>query len=141
MAEGEGPCLDRGRGTSEGSRGIASEVKPGTETEQRTATVRHRLPSRRSAETFDLEAAGQRYCATIGRFDDGRLAEIFISNSKAGSQADCSARDASVVGSIALQFGVPVDVLRKALMRDSRGAPNGPLAVALDMVAEMEDGP
>jgi hypothetical protein len=103
--------------------------------------VRRRLRNRHEAETFDLETDGQRYCATIGRFDDGRLAEIFISNSKAGSQADCSARDASVVVSIALQFGVPVDVLRKALMRDSRGAPNGPLAVALDMVAEMEGAP
>ncbi len=103
--------------------------------------VRDRLPNRRGAETFDLEADGQRYCATVSRFDDGRLAEIFISNSKAGSQADCSARDASVVVSIALQFGVPVDVLRKALMRDLRGTPNGPLAVALDMVAEMESAP
>ena len=99
---------------------------------------RKRRPNRRGAETFDLEADGQRYCATVGRFDDGRLAEIFISNSKSGSQADCNARDASVVASIAMQYGVPVDVLRKALMRDARGAPCGPLAVALDMVAEME---
>jgi hypothetical protein len=99
---------------------------------------RKRLPNRRGAETFDLEADDQRYCATIGRDDDGRLAEIFISNSKSGSQADCNARDASVVASIALQFGVPLDVLRKALMRDSRGAPCGPLAVALDAVSEME---
>jgi hypothetical protein len=101
--------------------------------------ARHkRLPSRREAETFDLEAAGQRYVATVGRFPDGRLAEIFLTNSKSGSQADCNARDASVVASIALQYGVPLDVLRKALMRDSRGTPCGPLAVALDMVAEME---
>jgi hypothetical protein len=99
---------------------------------------RKRQPNRRAAETFDLDADGQRYCATVGRFDDGRLAEIFLTNSKSGSQADTNARDASVVASIALQFGAPVDVLRKALMRDSRGAPCGPLAVALDMVAEME---
>jgi hypothetical protein len=100
--------------------------------------ARNRLPQRHEAETFDLQADGQRYCATVGRFDDGLLAEIFISNSKAGSHADCSARDASVVASIALQYGVPLDVIRKALMRDARGAACGPLAVALDMVAEME---
>jgi hypothetical protein len=100
--------------------------------------TREFLANRHAAETFDLEADGQRYCATVGRFDDGRIAEIFISNSKSGSHADCNARDASVVVSIALQFGVPIDVLRKALMRDSRGAPCGPLAVALDMVAETE---
>jgi ribonucleoside-diphosphate reductase alpha chain len=99
---------------------------------------RKRLPNRRSAETFDLGADGQRYSATVGRFDDGRLAEIFISNSKAGSQADCNARDASVVVSIALQYGVPPDVIRKALMRDARGAGSGPLAVALDMIADRE---
>jgi len=100
---------------------------------------RKRLANRHEAETFDLDAGGQHYRATIGRFpENGRLAEIFISNSKAGSQADCIARDASVVASIALQFGVPLDVLRNALMRDARGKANGPLGVALDMVAEME---
>jgi hypothetical protein len=101
---------------------------------------RERPANRREAETFDLEADGQRYCATIGRFDDGRIAEIFLTNSKSGSQADTNSRDASVVASIAMQYGVPVDVLRKALMRDSRGAPCGPLAIALDMVAAQDEG-
>jgi hypothetical protein len=99
---------------------------------------RERPANRRAADTFDLRAAGQRYVATLGRFDDGRPAEIFITSNKAGSEADTSARDASVVASIALQYGVPLDVLRKALMRDARGAPCGLLAVALDMVASME---
>ena len=103
--------------------------------------TREILANRRLAETFDLEAGGQRYCATVGRFNDnGRLAEIFLANSKSGSQADTNARDASVVASIALQYGVPLDVLRKALMRDARGAPCGPLAVALDMVAAQDEG-
>lgn len=93
---------------------------------------------RRAHELFGFDVGGRHFTAGIGRFDDGRLAEIFISDSKSGSQADCNARDASVVASIALQYGVPLDVLRKALMRDARGAPCGPLAVALDMVAEME---
>jgi hypothetical protein len=31
-----------------------------------------------------------------------------------------------------LQHGVPVDVIRKALMRDSEGRASGPLAAALD---------
>jgi hypothetical protein len=100
---------------------------------------RKRLPNKHSAETFDFTADGQLYSATIGRFpDNGELAEIFISNNKVGSQADTNARDASVVASISLQYGVPLDVLRKALMRDARGNASGPLAVALDMVANME---
>jgi hypothetical protein len=52
----------------------------------RVAT-RERLPNRREAETFDVEAGGLRYRATIGRYADGRLAEIFVVNHKAGSQA------------------------------------------------------
>lgn len=87
---------------------------------------------------FDLRAGGRRFTAGFGLFDDGRLAEIFISDSKSGSQADCNARDASVVASIALQYGVPLDVLRKALMRDAQGNGSGPLAVALDIIASME---
>lgn len=100
--------------------------------------ARERQCDRRAHELFDFDAGCRRFTAGIGRFDDGRLAEIFISDSKSGSQADCNARDASVVASIALQYGVPLDVLRKALMRDARGNGSGPLAVALDIVANME---
>jgi len=48
--------------------------------------TRERLSSRRPALTFDLEVGGLRYTATVGRFADGRLAEIFLTNHKAGSQ-------------------------------------------------------
>jgi hypothetical protein len=41
-------------------------------------TSRERLPNRRPAETFELQAAELRYVCTIGRFVDGRLAEIFL---------------------------------------------------------------
>jgi hypothetical protein len=102
--------------------------------------TREIFATRRFAETFDLTSGGLAYTASIGRFADGRIAEIFLTNHKAGSAADTNAKDAAVVCSIALQFGVPVDVLRKALMRDSRGAPCGPLAVALDMVAAQDEG-
>jgi hypothetical protein len=102
------------------------------------AAVRERLPNRRAAETFDVEAVGMRYRATIGRYDDGRLAEIFLVNHKAGSQAGIMASDAAVVASIALQYGVPLDVIRGALMRDPRGKPSGPLGVVLDLIAEEE---
>jgi hypothetical protein len=36
------------------------------------------------------------------------------------------ASDAAVVASIALQYGAPLDVIRRALMRDSRGRATGP---------------
>jgi ribonucleoside-diphosphate reductase alpha chain len=101
---------------------------------------RERLPNRRAAETFELEAGGLRYHATLGRFPDGRLAEIFLTNAKVGSHSDTNARDAAVVASIALQHGVPLEVLRRALMRDERGRSSGPLGVGLDLIAEPEAG-
>jgi hypothetical protein len=60
---------------------------------------RERLPDRRAAETFDLEVAGLRYTCTVGRFDDGRVAEIFMTNHKAGSHAGIMASDAAVLAS------------------------------------------
>jgi hypothetical protein len=99
---------------------------------------RERLPNRRASETFNLECNGLRYTATIGRFADGRLAEIFLTNHKAGSQADANARDSAVVCSLALQFGVPLETIRGAVLRDSYGHASTPLGAALDAIAEQE---
>jgi ribonucleoside-diphosphate reductase alpha chain len=98
-------------------------------------TARQRLPNRRGSETFALESAGLSFVATVARFDDGRVAEVFLSNHKAGSQADTNAKDSAVVCSLALQYGAPLDVIRKALMRDPQGRASSPLGVALDLIA------
>ena len=55
-------------------------------------TARERLPNRRACETFEITAGGLNYRATVGRLDDGRVAEIFLSNHKVGSQADTAAK-------------------------------------------------
>lgn len=99
------------------------------------APARERLPHRHLCETFTFAHAGMKYTASIARYADGRLAEIFISNHKSGSDTDAAAKDSAVVASIALQFGVPVEVIRKALLRDSRGNPSSPLGTALDLLA------
>lgn len=100
--------------------------------------VRERLPNRRASTTLQVEVGGRRYRATISRYGDGRVGEIFLGNNKAGSDSDVIARDSAVVCSIALQYGVPIDVIRRALMRDSQGRPNGPLGLVLDLLAEDE---
>src|SRR5213079_99576 len=100
-----------------------------------TNKIRQRLPDRRSSETITLECAGLEYVATISRFDDGRLGEIFLTNHKAGSAADTAARDAAITCSIALQFGAEVETIRKALCRDGRGNASGPLGAALDLLS------
>lgn len=96
---------------------------------------RERLPNRRLAETFNITADGLSYTATVAHFADGRIAEIFLTNHKAGSAADTAARDAAICASIAMQFGAPLQTIRNALCRDSAGRPNGPLGVALDTIA------
>ena len=95
---------------------------------------RQRLPNRRASETFGFHCGNFHYVATISRFPDDRLAEIFIGNGKAGSGMDTAAKDSAVVASIALQYGVPLDVIRKALLRDVRGNASSPLGVALGRI-------
>jgi hypothetical protein len=46
--------------------------------------------------------------------------------------------DAAIAASLALQYGCPVETLRKALCRDVRGNATGPLGVAIDMLATRE---
>jgi len=66
---------------------------------------RRRLPNRRACETFAFECNGLDYTASISFFPNGELAEIFLSNAKAGSHSDGAAKDSEVVASIALQHG------------------------------------
>jgi hypothetical protein len=98
-------------------------------------TARRRLPNRRSAETFTFEISSLRYTCTIGRYPDGSIGELFLSNHKADSAADVDARDAAIACSLALQHGADLETLRHALCRDARGQANGPLGMALDIIA------
>ncbi len=98
-------------------------------------TARQRLPNRRLAEHLTLEVHGLRYTATIGRFADGRVAEVFIQNHQSNSSADTAARDAAIACSLALQHGADLELIRKALCRDSHGRASGPLGAALDFIA------
>jgi hypothetical protein len=99
---------------------------------------RQRLPNRRASESFTFECNGLRYTASISHYADGRLAEIFLSNCKAGSHSDAAAKDSAVVCSLALQHNVPVETIRKALLRDARGNASSPLGMALDLIAARE---
>ena len=47
---------------------------------------RQRLPNRRRSENFTFELGGLRFTATISRLADGRIAELFLNNHKAGNQ-------------------------------------------------------
>jgi ribonucleoside-diphosphate reductase alpha chain len=97
---------------------------------------RRRLPNRRAAETFEIEVGGLRYTATVGRFADGTIGEVFLNNHKSNPAADVNARDAAIAFSFAIQHGADPEAIRKALSRDSNGNASGPLGAALDGITE-----
>jgi hypothetical protein len=101
--------------------------------------IRMRLPNRRPNETFELKFAGLKYVCTIGRFQNGSISELFLSNCKPNSQADIAARDAAIIFSIALQHGADAEVIRRSLSRDSHDRANGLLGAALDRILETEN--
>ena len=56
-----------------------------------------------------------------------------------GSGIDAASKDSAVVASIALQHVVPIDAIRKALLRDSQCKASSPLGAALDAIAEQKE--
>jgi hypothetical protein len=99
-------------------------------------TARERLSDRRASEMFDFEAMGLRFTASISRYPDGRIAELFLDNHKAGSAVGTLVRDAAIIFSFAVQHGADADAIRRALCRDGNGRALGPLGAALDLLAE-----
>ena len=99
---------------------------------------RQRLSQRRAHELVDFEHGGHRYTAGIGRFDDGRLAEVFLNvPGRVGSGIEAMARDAATVASIALQYGAPAKTIRRALTRNTDGSASGPLGTVLDLLCRL----
>jgi hypothetical protein len=99
---------------------------------------RRRLENRRLAETFTFEFEGLCYTCTVGRFPDGSISELFLSNHKNNSAADTNARDASIMFSFAVQHGADAEAIRRALCRDASGRASGPLGHSLDLITAME---
>ena len=96
---------------------------------------RQLLPNRRASELFDFEAMGLRFTASISRYPDGRIAELFLDNHKAGSAIGTLARDSAIIFSFAVQHGADPEAIRRALCRDSAGHAFGPIGQALDIIA------
>jgi hypothetical protein len=117
------------------SRSVVSRFDQPEATMAASVPIRERLANRRSSENFSFELDGMRFTATISRYADGRIAELFLNNHKAGNQVDTNARDAAIILSFAVQHGAAVDDIRRALCRDSQGRALGPIGKALDHIA------
>jgi hypothetical protein len=85
--------------------------------------TRERLPNRRASVRFSLDYGGARYLATLSKFADGRIAEIFLDAAKPDSELAVHANDAAVLASLLLQHGVSAATIRHSI--------SGPIATAL----------
>ena len=99
---------------------------------------RARLANRRLCESFAFELEGLHFTESVGRFPDGRIGELFLTNHKSGNQSDTNARDAAIILSFALQYGANLEEVRKALCRDNADRALGPVGRALDILAADE---
>ncbi|HEU5472231.1 MAG TPA: hypothetical protein VFV67_16375 [Actinophytocola sp.] len=86
--------------------------------------TRERLPQRRSGVTHSVEVNGAAVFMTTNRFADGRPGEVFAKWGKEGSTAGGLMDAFSIVLSLALQYGVPADVIVTKL-KDLRFEPFG----------------
>ena len=97
---------------------------------------REPLPQRRPSEMFELRHGGKQavFHVTVGYYDNActRLGEVFVAGSKSGTEVEANVRDAAILVSLALQYGVPVDVMRHATTREADGTPSTIIGMVLD---------
>ena len=104
--------------------------------------MRRRLPNRRAALTIDFQhrypgGSPRIFAATIGLFEDGSPAEIFL-NSVDGTdkQVTTDAHDAAVILSFALQHGACLRDIGNALLRAEDGTAHGFAGSLIDAAIE-----
>ena len=97
---------------------------------------RAQLPTRRQSENFTFEVDGLCFTATASHFPNGDLAELFLNNHKNGAKPIPTRAMRAILLSFALQYGADVEVIRRALCRDSHDRALGPVGAALDLLTK-----
>jgi ribonucleoside-diphosphate reductase alpha chain len=95
--------------TRAGSVPVPAEI--GGASSERMRALRRHLPDERRAITHHFSIAGQEGYLTVGVYDDGSPGEIFVRMAKEGSTISGLMDSIATVVSLALQHGVPLDVL------------------------------
>lgn len=104
--------------------------------------TRERLPNRREAEAMPFDWGGKTWTLHVGRFADGRIAEVFIAGQgEVAIWLEAMARDCGIIISIALQNGVPLGEMASAVTRDSKGAPASLAGTMLDRLIQEDVKP
>jgi hypothetical protein len=100
--------------------------------------ARQRLPNRRDSLVFEFEHRGLRFTASLSRYPDGRIGELFVQNHKNNSGSDVAVRDSAVLTSLALQYGCSLEILQRAVLRDPNGAAASPIGTAIDIAIKLD---
>jgi ribonucleoside-diphosphate reductase alpha chain len=74
---------------------------------------RRRLPAERHSITHKFDVGGHEGYITVGLYEDGSPGEVFITMSKEGSTLSGITNALSILLSISLQYGVPIEAIVK----------------------------
>jgi hypothetical protein len=80
----------------------------------------------------------QPFTVTVGFYADGTPGEIFVDAGKTGQDIQCTARDAAVVLSLALQHGTPIEAIQRAVTRSDSGAAASLLGAIVDRLPTLK---
>lgn len=109
--------------------------------------TRAHLPNRRPGQSFEIEhydplaaPAGQggmalRFHVSIGAYEDGTPGEVFVTalgKAGRGSMLEALARDAAILISLGMQYGVSISLMRGAVSRDEQNRPQTLVGAVLD---------
>jgi hypothetical protein len=98
------------------------------------------LANRRGGYNFDFVHDNMQYNASV-RTHKGIPVEVFLNANKIDSSADMVARDAAIMLSIMLQFGVPLSALAdSALGKNADGSSSSPIGALIEILAKGERG-
>ncbi len=99
---------------------------------------RTELANRRGGYNFSFDHDELQYNVSVRTHKNVPM-ELFLNANKIDSAADLVARDAAIVLSIMLQFGIPLSVLAaSALGRNVDGSPSSPIGKLIDILAQQE---
>ncbi|NHA70116.1 vitamin B12-dependent ribonucleotide reductase [Phycicoccus flavus] len=106
-----GQPLSDGGSTAKDAAADKAKAASSTEVVEKVVykPMRERLPKRRTSQTTSFTVGGAEGYLTAGTYDDGRLGEVFLKFGKQGSTLAGVMDAFSIVTSVALQYGVPLE--------------------------------
>jgi ribonucleoside-diphosphate reductase alpha chain len=113
-----------GVGGSSLSNSVEGPTAPPSNPDGPPEANRHRLPDERAAVTHHFSIGGNEGYLTVGLYPNGQPGEVFIRMAKAGSTICGLMECFGAVTSVALQHGVPLNVLCNKLSH-TRFEPSG----------------